>query len=446
MTRNPFIDGTTPFAAQFNSLSNAHLLEAVLEGATLTPGDGDFEVDIGAGIISTGDSLETLEATTVTVDAPDGEDRLDLISTNGTTVTVSKGDPATDPGQPIGEDTPEGEVVLGAAYVRSDAAELLQGDLLDEARTEIAEVFPDLIEPQGAESGLDADTLRGSTDSELTSPIFGDGSDGQITGPVADAGYIAAERYELPGGETQSVDRVLIITATDEIVIDGVIDADGEGASGGAGGSAESDGDDGQDGTYIFAGGAGGGGVANNDTGDGSNGEFPGGGGGGGSNTVDGTGGDGGDGGARTLSERFVETLPSLTSSVYDEIYQQTALAGPGGGGGGGRGSSSGESEATDGGDGGGAVLLIAPEIRGEGIVSAQGADAADVEGSGASQAGAGGGGSGGVIVIAGSNLDTSGIAVDVSAGSGGQGGSSTADGGDGADGQDGETFEVRMN
>ena len=411
MTRNPFADGTTPFAAQFNSLSNAHLLEGVLEGATLTPGDGDFDVDIGEGIVSLGDSLETLESTTVSVDAPDAEDRLDLLSTDGESVGVTTGDPATDPGQPIGEDTPEGEVVLGAIYVRGDAAELLQGDLLDEARTEIAEMFPALIEPQGAESGLDADTLRGETPETLTSPIYGDGSDGDrvIGSDVSDSGVYYHDRFELEAGQTLTLDgNNLIIHAREEIVIDGTINGRGAGGAGGAGGDSSDSGEDGEDGDLVGSGGVGGDGSIATNPGSGS-------------------------GGSQTLSNAERAALEKYLLENWNSWYTENYSGGAGGGGG------EGGSDSTtggDGGDGAGVVVLIAPSVLGDGLIDLLGEDGEDGESSGGSDGGAGGGGGGcgGFVFVAASKTDLPNISIN--GGTGGAGGNGADDGQNGSDGR----------
>ena len=141
MTRNPFTDGEPFSVAALNSLKHGFDGEGVTSGGVLTPGTGDFEVDISATEYLVAGSYESLAADSVTLSNPSAEDRLDLIVANTTPAfQVVEGDPANTAGQPNAKDIPADTVLLGAVYVASDATELFASDLFDEYRTTMPEV------------------------------------------------------------------------------------------------------------------------------------------------------------------------------------------------------------------------------------------------------------------------------------------------------------------
>lgn len=178
MTRNIFTDDEPFSVAALNSMTNAHALEGVVEGLGLSPGAGDWDVDVAAGRAILGDEIVDVTADTVTHNPAGVEDRVDLITVDAVpSLSVTTGDEATveqqyvlnpdtgdieqvDQATVIAPDVPEGEALVGAVYVRGGSSEILGGDLYD-YKTIVEEHPPELIQPQGEESGLDADTVRG---------------------------------------------------------------------------------------------------------------------------------------------------------------------------------------------------------------------------------------------------------------------------------------------
>lgn len=141
MTRNPFTDGEPFSVAALNSLKHVFDGEGITSGGTLTPGTGDFEVDISATEYLVAGSYESLSADSVTLSSPSAEDRLDLIVANTTPAyQVVEGDPANTSGEPNAKDIPADTVLLGVVYVASDATELFASDLFDEYRTPMPNV------------------------------------------------------------------------------------------------------------------------------------------------------------------------------------------------------------------------------------------------------------------------------------------------------------------
>ncbi|MCU4743451.1 hypothetical protein [Natronoglomus mannanivorans] len=494
MTRNVFTDGTTPNAAQFNSMSNAHALEGVIEGLELSEGSGSFDVDVSSGRAILNGTVVNADADPITLDGSDSEDRRDLITVDGQgEFDVVRGDPATDPGQPITPDTPEGEVVVGSVYVRGGSDEILTGDLENDTKTIIGELPPELVSPQGDSSGLDSDTVDTFDAAELHAPIFGSGTDGEIvrTTDGDESGRLFTTRYEIPEGVTRTVnDGVTVIHATEEIVVDGTLEAIGSGGDGGDGGpGGDADGDNGSTGSPGSAadfagadgtggdGGSGGSSASSGDGGpspgdDGETGGLGSGGGGGGgggraitgsSNAGDGgPGGDGVESGGLNLSEYELELVHQALTQTYDSIYDLAVLGGTGGSGGAGGGAGQGTDgdgasggDGGPGGDGGGVIVLFAPRIRGSGTITAPGENGLDgddgLNGSGdggsGGGGGGGGGGNGGAIIAWTRRVDD--VTIEAPGGPGGAGGAggdntqstgdnSGGDGGDGGPGDDG--------
>ena len=228
--------------------------------------------------------------------------------------------------------------------------------------------------------------------------VFGDGSDGSITdssNTTRTGQILQTTDYTLTSGTTLDVNGTVIIHAQDYIEIEGTIDANSSEA-GGSGGSRTfgtgNPGENGPDGRYIGGTGAGGAGGSSSNGEDGLDGSFACGAGGGGRGAYNGgsAGGDGGDGTGDREAIPF--TGNSVDSNTYlandpdwDEFYNDTPNEPAGGGAGGGSG---GEDEGGanqgraggDGGRGGGLIILVAPEIRGSGLVDAGGEPGQDGE------------------------------------------------------------------
>lgn len=181
MTRNAFQDGEGLPAAALNALKHAFEGEGTKSGGDISPGTGDFEVDVSTVEYHVSDTGYSATAATLTHDAPDAEDRLDLITADTTeTLKIVKGDPASVTNQPDAHDIPTDEVLLGVVLIRSGAAEILDSDIFDEYKT-IVHLLEDWTTDSttagevpvsqgdgtvqmasGEGSGIDADTLRGS--------------------------------------------------------------------------------------------------------------------------------------------------------------------------------------------------------------------------------------------------------------------------------------------
>lgn len=446
MARNVFHDGEPFSTVALNSLVNAHDGRAVLSGLQVIPGAGDFESDVSSGEILVDESRVDVGADVLEHDPPGDEDRLDLITADaGGGLSITTGDEAAEPGQPNAPSIPDGEVLVAAVYVREEANEIQGGDIYDEYRTLVADVIPSLIQPQGADSGLDTDLMHGHPPDNYVSPIYGDAEDGEIVHDedADESGILYTSRYEVEDGSTVTVDdSFLIVHAQEEIVVDGTIDASGQGAPGGTGGGSEGeDGDAGEQGDLVGEladGGGGGSGDSSGDGDDGDDGEGGSGGGAGGAGNNPDNGGSGGDAADKSLTDDEVALLHKYLSRNWEDWYTEEYVGGSGGAGGGG-GALSGGGPGGDGGSGGGVVLLIAPRITGSGVVDVSGQDGDDGEDSSTSNGsggGGGGGGAGGAMLFVG--YRTGSISTDTSGGIGGDGGSGGSNGGDGGRGGDG--------
>ena len=188
MTKNPFVDGGGIPAAALNALKHAFEGEGVKSGGAITPGTGDFEVDVTAVEYHVDDSGFSATADTLTHDAPDNEDRIDLITADTTqTLKIVKGDAAAVANQPDSPDIPTDEVLLGAVLIRSGADKILDPDIFDEYKT-IVHLLEDWTTDsttagdvpvsqgdgtvqmdQGEGSNIDADTWREAEHIEETS-------------------------------------------------------------------------------------------------------------------------------------------------------------------------------------------------------------------------------------------------------------------------------------
>ena len=420
--------------------------------------DGD-EVSVSAQTESVSDISGEVTETAYRYHTLSVDDTGTLVVHSSDVGEFDSNDPDAEPITQVTEPSHEtGEAFLGTAFQVEGAIERVF-----DGRYVLVDV-PNSVITQGEGSGLDADTLRGDTPGELTSPMYGDGSDGAITHSTdtSESGLLLTERYEVESGTTVTVDDdMLVVYATDEILIDGTVDASGRGASGGAGGAggdppadgSNSDGNPGDDGTPgtdadlavdgSASGGVGGdgGGYNRGDVGAG--------------NGVGGSGGDGADNGSPTLTPAELRLLRIYLSDPWSGINGLTYLGGSGGGGGGGGGSggvsaddgsSAGAGgDGGDGGDGGGVVVFVAPRVVVNGSVLAEGTDAqsglngqnTSDRGAGAGGGGGGGsGGDGGGIIFVTQRPATSG-SVSVAPGGGAAGGSGGTATGTGA--EDGE-------
>ena len=355
----------------------------------------------------------------------------------------------------------EGEAFLGTAFqVEGTIERVFDGRyVLDGVPNSVitqgegSGLTAEFVEPQGEGSGLDADTLRGETPNNIRSPIYGDGSDGDVVDTGTASQFINAETYTIDSSDTVAIDEWVYIRARESITINGTLDATGAAGNGGPGGSG------GDDGTATN-GSAGGDGLLSPLISAGSGGD--------GGASAAGDGGSGGDGDTRTLPHREQSLTPQVP--FLDELANTTPEAAAGGGGGGGGvtnadtnadgtdgsppgGGGGGRSQASspdvggdggDGGDGGGLVILVAPQIEINGSILADGEPGSDgIETTGGG--GGGGGGSGGVILLFASDVSTPGT-LSVSPGVGGAGLSSNGVAGDGADGASGEVIVVSNN
>lgn len=424
MTRNLLTDGDPFSVAVLNSMMNAHDGEAVVDGCDLTPGTDDWDVDVGSGELFVDGGFVAVESQTVTVSTADADDRIDLVTidTDGS-ASVTEGSPASTAGQPIAPDMPDGEVLAGLVYVRGGSDEVLDGDLYD-YRTAIAD-------PR-----------------EMQTTIWSDGADGEQVFDANDtiSGVLEPSRFEIEASVTVQVNEWAVVIASEEIVIDGMLTATGEGAPGGAGApvadSSNGDpGDPGGDAIFVPIGPGGAGGAPQDDSGAG------------------GPGGDGDPEDPIRNRRRFAQTVPiDFLAELTDAVgaggggggspIQNASDAGsgnagqePGGGGSGGATGASGADlrDGADGGPGGGLIVLIAPEITITGTVEADGVDGDSPESAdspGASGGGGGGGSGGMVFVQARIARGTGNISAD--RGAGAPAPADGVNGGTGADGADG--------
>ncbi|WP_049925374.1 hypothetical protein [Halopiger goleimassiliensis] len=285
--------------------------------------------------------------------------------------------------------------------------------------------------------------------------VFGRGLEGDLvfSEDTAESGVVEAETITVESGTTVTVDGGLILMAQDYIEVEGTIDGDGGANNGGYGGNGS---------FSPSAGGDGGPGVFSPDGPGGSGGS------GGVSDPIEapdgGAGGDGDDSDPAPFSDMVQEFLPHRyletfihencgagggggASGVADSDADGGNVSGedgspPGGGGGGGVRASDKDDHGYggEGGAGGAWILLVAPEIRGLGTITARGEDGLDGSGSQAA-GGGGGGGSGGLLMYYGDKVGS--FTEDVSRGLGGSGASGFGNaGGDGADAEDGMIIE----
>lgn len=448
-------------------------------GWGVSPGTNAMEVDVASGNGNVNGSSTSSGSTQVlTLNAADGTyPRKDTIWVDGTgTAQVTTGTAAEAlPTGEVRDNTFQPEppipgsngVMVAEVWVPAGASDITSSDIIDRRMGNGAVAsaggvsFIQTSKPSYSEGStwLDpqTDTLHAGYDDGISAdyhkvgvdPIWGDGSDGNISrsSDGNENGLIHADRYEVQSGVTRTVSNgVLAIFARDEIVIDGTIDASGQGGSygsGGAGGVDDTDpgdnGGSGQNGDLKASNGSGGtGGDGSSNTAGGNGGAGAGGGGGYGYNT---NGGDGGNSGQQNLTNAEVDALSNaLSSPGYDTIYDLSCLAGSGGGGGGGGGGGLNDSDGADGangGNGGGVVLLAAPSVTVNGTITADasgGNDGVTPNNTYGGGGGGGGGGAGGSIIFIASNINDS-STISASGGLGGSGGRNAGDGGDGSNG-----------
>lgn len=504
-------DGDFPFANDFNAL-----VRDALEGGTQVEsgcavsdgGTDDMSVSVASGTVVIDGVEHSISNQTVNLaDANPEDPRYDLVVADSSGASSFAGTASNSPKAPS---IPSGSVLLaivevpvgvsgvvdteindarvifdGIANTAITALEnLAEGDAFDSYPLSNSDVgalnafssgesfsgYP--LSPSdvttGSGSNLDADTLDGKHGSEYVDPIYGDGSDGAISrgSNGSENGVINATTYTVESDVTRTVtNRVLVVHATQEIRIDGTLDATGAAGNGGNGATSnEGNGGAGGDGAVAAGGGQPGTAYTNLDGDDGGPGAGGAGGGASTSKQSDGTyTGHGGASGDLSSNNGERSSLPILFSSLYDDIYSLSMMAGSGGGGGGGgefdNNNESGHAgRGGDGGDGGGVILLVAPKVVVNGIIRAAGESGSDgtrgtCDDTSVGGGGGGGGGSGGAIIVAAPNLNTNDATYDVSGGNGGYGGGpyqgSTNEGwyggygGRGGDGKDGQVYEV---
>lgn len=202
----------------------------------------------------------------------------------------------------------------------------------------------------------------------------GDGSDGAFN-PSSNITISGEKNYTsvfIPAGVTVNVNRYATIKCLGSFVNNGIVSANGQGASGGSAGKAAGNG--GTGGTGITANGGAGG------------------------NTSYGTGGAGGGCYASNIS---------ITNSIAGDLCKYSAEIGIGAGGGGGGGAY--RDAGGAGGAGGGAIKIITDSLKNKGKITANGNGGAG--GSGGASGGGGGGGS--ILIVATTIIETGTITVD---------------------------------
>lgn len=281
----------------------------------------------------------------------------------------------------------------------------------------------------GPEEPADAANKR-YVDNSGSGGFYGYGSDGEktVSGTETVSGIKYYEGLTVEPGATLEVgsDR-LVVFSTERILVEGSISAEGAASNGGSGGT---------DPRAVGQGGSNGGAGIFGEGGDG------------------GGGGAGGDSAWESAKIERLSTFGSPWRSPYSEVIYGDVSGGAGGGGGepgsylaGGR---YGEVSGGDGGGGGGVVVLLAPRVKVEGRVNADGQDGQDggnipsyitPEGGGARGGGGGGGGAGGLIALAGGQVDASGGDLSIEGGDGGSGGGGNGPPPDGNNGSAGRAF-----
>jgi len=261
--------------------------------------------------------------------------------------------------------------------------------------------------------------LQPAVAGRLAPPVFGDGSDSNLT--VSSAVILGRDVYlsnltVTATGTLNTGGFRVFVSGTCTITAPGVIQNNGASASGATLGMGAP--------TGSLGGGSGG---ALGTTGAA----------GAGTNVLSGAGGAGGNGGN---SSQFLGGLGGVVTPVDStngglgvmrtfpnaftgrDLASQPIQGGAGGGGGGGVG---GFAQSGGGGGGGGVVLLAAPLITGSGTVRALGGNGGNAPGGGA---GGGGGGGGGCVIII-SEQSPGGVTFSVSGGAGGAGNGGAAGG-----------------
>lgn len=268
----------------------------------------------------------------------------------------------------------------------------------------------------------------------------GDGDDGAVTtaGNATLTADVVCTTYTLTAGDTITADGFRIF-ATEEIIINGTIEANGSAAAAGVGGSGA--------GANVTGSGEDGGNGGSPVDGNGQDGDDT-------PLNQYGIGGDGADGGSAggSAGDAGTVTSPAATMGTWriypwclgiiPQVGGTTDMLRLRGGAGGGGGAADALSVGGGGGGGGGIVVLVAPRITvgDSGSIEAKGGDGADSSGNNA--AGGGGGGGGAVVLV--TRTPAADLAADIDV-SGGTGGSGTGTGDDGGDGDDGSTLVVRL-
>lgn len=130
MTLNPVGDNEAFSAVYWSAITNAHNLEAVIEGCAPSKGTGNWAVDVAEGRVAVNGQNYPVEAQSVSVPSANATNpRVDLVTLGrDATLAVTAGTPATDPAAP---DIPEGRVVVAVVFVPAGAASITASDIND---------------------------------------------------------------------------------------------------------------------------------------------------------------------------------------------------------------------------------------------------------------------------------------------------------------------------
>lgn len=136
MTRNPYDDNTTLWAASLNTIHNGVQQELIESGATPSKGSNDWDTDIASGDVFVNGTEASVSSQTVThtqpgndADMGSGDSRIDLVTINDSgTAAITEGSAAADPASP---DIPANEVCVAQWHIANGDSTLADADLTD---------------------------------------------------------------------------------------------------------------------------------------------------------------------------------------------------------------------------------------------------------------------------------------------------------------------------
>lgn len=425
---------------QQQSLAGYSLVDSSSD-CEVTAGTNDLTVDVSSGTARLGGPFESISGSTnvdlPTADASNPRKALVYLDNNGDVQTEGGPAVAADPSGETHESTHDPQIPipsedylpLAAVWIPAGATDITDSDIWDLRSPSQLQLVPSMS----------------------MGPVLND--EQVFSTDSTESGLVYAQSIEIESGVTITADGWLLLVSPGEIIVDGTINGVGQGASGGTG-ETDPNGNGGRGGDGSFAP------IGSGGTGGDSGGQNE-------------KGGDGGDGDTRTTTRRTLvdNGLAMLDMAEQFEIGNPFTGAGGGGGaagevssvnavgdngsapGGGGGGALVSESNGGtpgngagggDGGDGGAGVVLIAPQINGNGTIDTSATDGQNGQ-DGDAGGGGGGGGSGGANILIG-DTEPTGMTRTANAGVGGIGGTSSVDNvaaGDGANGEDGPIKEV---